>query len=194
MDLTDIELIFGQLSTALDGIAEAAILVGSNGRVMVMNDVAESLFQPDSILTMDDGGKIALRSSRDTLHLHTAIQSASHARKSGEIVVNNIEADRRVMLSLLPLAAGRNQPVMLTLKALTVERVSLEALQQAFGLTPAELRLTALLANGASLKQAAETLGVSYWTVVTQVKSCYQKTGTHRQAELVSLALRFTGR
>ena len=68
--------------------------------------------------------------------------------------------------------------------------VSVETLRSAFGLSPAEARLVRLLATGASLRQAAAAVGVSYSTVMSQIKSCFQKTGTHRQAELVALAVR----
>jgi DNA-binding CsgD family transcriptional regulator len=68
--------------------------------------------------------------------------------------------------------------------------VSVDTLRSAFGLSAAEARLLSLLATGATLRQAAEIVGVSYSTVMSQIKSCFQKTGTHRQAELVALAVR----
>ena len=58
-----------------------------------------------------------------------------------------------------------------------------------FGLTLAESRLTALLADGNSLEQAAEALGISRHTARNQLKSIFQKTETHRQGELVRLVL-----
>jgi DNA-binding CsgD family transcriptional regulator len=68
--------------------------------------------------------------------------------------------------------------------------VSVDTLRSAFSLSGAEARLLSLLATGATLRQAAEIVGVSYSTVMSQIKSCFQKTGTHRQAELVALAVR----
>ena|SRR5262245_7868405 len=58
-------------------------------------------------------------------------------------------------------------------------------LETSFGLSPAEARLVALLFAGASLRASAEALGIKYETVRTYLKSAFQKTGTHRQAELV---------
>src|SRR5262245_21476525 len=58
-------------------------------------------------------------------------------------------------------------------------------LETSFGLSPAEARLVALLFAGASLRSSAEALGIKYETVRTYLKSAFQKTGTHRQAELV---------
>jgi DNA-binding CsgD family transcriptional regulator len=68
--------------------------------------------------------------------------------------------------------------------------VSVDTLRTAFALSPAEARLISLLATGASLRQASQIVGVSYSTVMSQIKSCFQKTGTHRQAELVALTVR----
>jgi DNA-binding CsgD family transcriptional regulator/PAS domain-containing protein len=206
MKLNDIELRLGQLSAALDHISQPAIVVGSNGRVMVMNRAAEALFCPPHALSIDASGRLALHSASDTCSLHRAIERAAgpperEAGRNLEIVIDGSREGGRLAISILPLTRGRNggaearhDSAMLLFKDFAAERVSLEALQQAFGLTPAETRLTALLANGSSLRTAAATLGVSYWTVMTQVKSCYQKTGTHRQAELVSLALRLGAR
>src|SRR5262245_45334352 len=54
-----------------------------------------------------------------------------------------------------------------------------------FGLRPAEARLVALLFAGASLRSCAKALGIKYETARSYLKSVLQKTGTHRQAELV---------
>jgi DNA-binding CsgD family transcriptional regulator len=54
-----------------------------------------------------------------------------------------------------------------------------------FHLTHAEARLVVHLVQGTSLKSSAEAIGVKYETVRTSLKSVFQKTGTHRQAELV---------
>ena len=63
-------------------------------------------------------------------------------------------------------------------------------LSQTFGLTPAEARLTRLLAEGTSLAEAAARLGLRRETARTRIKIIFEKTGTHRQAELVSLVMR----
>ncbi|WOH68343.1 hypothetical protein [Bradyrhizobium sp. BWA-3-5] len=60
-------------------------------------------------------------------------------------------------------------------------------ISQAFGLTSAESRLVSLLASGRSLEEAAQTLRIARETARNQLKSAFSKTGTHRQAELISL-------
>jgi len=67
--------------------------------------------------------------------------------------------------------------------------ISLDVLQSLFQLTPAEARLTALLANAISIDESAKTNHVSIHTARTQLKSIFQKTNTHKQTELVKLVL-----
>lgn len=57
----------------------------------------------------------------------------------------------------------------------------------AFGLTPAEGRVTAMVARGATAPEAAETLGVSAETVRTHIKSILAKTGTKGVKDLARL-------
>ena len=62
-------------------------------------------------------------------------------------------------------------------------------LQALYGLTPAEGRLAHQLATGASLEEAAARLGLRLETVRSRLKVIFQKTDTHRQADLVRLIL-----
>jgi DNA-binding CsgD family transcriptional regulator len=59
--------------------------------------------------------------------------------------------------------------------------------QALYGLTRAEARLAALIAEGRSLTEAAAMNGVTRETVRSQLKSVFQKTGANRQTELIRL-------
>lgn len=59
-------------------------------------------------------------------------------------------------------------------------------LETLFGLTPAEARFASMLASGLSVKNAAEQLGIAEQTGRTHLKRAMSKTGTRRQAELMS--------
>ncbi len=63
-------------------------------------------------------------------------------------------------------------------------------LQKIFGLTPAEAKLTILLAQGETIAEIAGTNGVSMATARKHLACVFQKTRTHRQAELVALLAR----
>jgi DNA-binding CsgD family transcriptional regulator len=62
-------------------------------------------------------------------------------------------------------------------------------MRQLYGLTDAEARVAALLAQGQTLDQIAFARGVRLVTLRSQLKSIFGKTGVTRQAELVRLAL-----
>jgi DNA-binding CsgD family transcriptional regulator len=58
-----------------------------------------------------------------------------------------------------------------------------------YGLTPAESRLAAKIAEGRSLEQAAVMLNITTETARSYIKRILSKTGVKRQAELVRLLL-----
>jgi DNA-binding CsgD family transcriptional regulator len=62
-----------------------------------------------------------------------------------------------------------------------------EILQALFDLSPAEARVAAMIAEGSSVDTAAQALSVKPNTIRMQLKAIFSKTGTNRQAELVSL-------
>jgi DNA-binding CsgD family transcriptional regulator len=62
-------------------------------------------------------------------------------------------------------------------------------LERCYGLTAAETRLTMILLEGHSLKEAADLCGVTQNTAKTQLKSVFSKTHVQRQSELVRILL-----
>lgn len=64
-------------------------------------------------------------------------------------------------------------------------------LRSALGLTNAEARLASLLAAGATLESISEKLSISKETARGQIKSIFDKTGTHKQGELIAVLSHF---
>jgi DNA-binding CsgD family transcriptional regulator len=62
-----------------------------------------------------------------------------------------------------------------------------KVLRRIWGLTAAEARVAASLAAGLSPAEIAVRHGVSEATVRTQMRTIFEKTGTHRQGELIRL-------
>lgn len=63
------------------------------------------------------------------------------------------------------------------------------ALQSLFGLTPSEAAVAAAIAGGKAVDDLAAGLGITLNTMRTHLKSIFAKTGTNRQAQLVSVIL-----
>lgn len=77
--------------------------------------------------------------------------------------------------------------IMLSLRTLTRSEPMLgREVMWIFGLTAAEARVAVQLAGGYSLAEIAEANGVNISTLRAQLRSVYAKTGTNKQAELVS--------
>jgi DNA-binding CsgD family transcriptional regulator len=72
-------------------------------------------------------------------------------------------------------------------------RLPAQRLRDLFGLTLAEARTALAIFEGATLKEAAETLGVSRFTVQNHLARVFEKTGTNRQSALVRLLMRVVG-
>lgn len=60
-------------------------------------------------------------------------------------------------------------------------------LQRLYGLTKSEAQVALLAMRGEGLSPIAEKLSVSLTTVRTHLRHVFEKTGIHRQAELVRL-------
>jgi DNA-binding CsgD family transcriptional regulator len=83
---------------------------------------------------------------------------------------------------------GIDQPsVVITIARVEAAEAALRARLR--NLTSAELALALAVARGSTLAGYARGRGISLHTVRAQLKVVFQKTGTHRQAELVSLIL-----
>jgi DNA-binding CsgD family transcriptional regulator/PAS domain-containing protein len=68
-----------------------------------------------------------------------------------------------------------------------------ERLRDLFGLTRKEARVALALLEGASPREAAKSLGVSFYTVRGHLAQIFDKTGVRRQSEMVRLMLRAVG-
>lgn len=66
-----------------------------------------------------------------------------------------------------------------------------ERLRQAHGLTAAEAQLALHIAGGGSVRSHAAARGLSRTTVRNQLQSVFDKTGVHRQPELVRMLADF---
>jgi len=68
-------------------------------------------------------------------------------------------------------------------------KASVRLVARIYALTPAESRLLDGLVEGRPLKRTATILGISVHTAHSQLNNIFRKTGTHRQTDLVRLAM-----
>lgn len=189
----------GQLIRHIDG---AAILVTRNRCIREANDRAATAFDEGNVVG-NIGGRLTIRGAGYQARLDEMIQRVLDRGETeqtdtfiiGEHVVG------AVVTAAPTLEAGENSLLvppaplaLVVLKRLAGGSVGLDdtSLRAAYGLSAGECRLCGLLLNGYSIAEAAELLGVTEGTVRQRVKMIFQKTGTHRQGELVARLAGFT--
>ena len=185
----------GRGAIDLNSFSEPAVTVDRAGRVLEANSQMSSLL----------GEKIRIRNNR--LRLSDAV---ARSRLEGLMQAIGVMSDTSNIEPIV-LKCDDKSPVVLRITAIPEAAQSLFAgafailtfirviprprpapslLSKIFGLTPAEARLTAALADGRPLVQVAKALNISWETARTQLKTVFLKTNTHRQSELVALLSR----
>ena len=179
---------------AFDWLGYGAILVSRDGRVIGLNSEARQ-YVGSSIQVV--GGQLTARDSDAKLRLQAfttgiAVGRGKHDAAPGAVVLPRSSGDRVVaLLASTPAALRQGIPelggIILLLDPSKQREPAESLLQQAFGFTPAEIRLAIGLAKDQDLRSIAEQHNVSVGTLRVQLKSIFSKTNTKRQGQLVTL-------
>jgi DNA-binding CsgD family transcriptional regulator len=191
---------------ALEQLDRAVLLLDAAGSVVNANRAAADILARRDGLTLDHQ-ELHAATPHETSLLRRAITDAGRTSagagfgSGGTIMLARPSGRRPLAVVVAPVAASR---VFLKSRSVTAmvfisdpESPSLpteDALQTLLGLTPAEARLTHLLAQGLRLTQAAERLDVRTETLRTRLKDIFAKTNTHRQSELVQRVIELGSR
>jgi DNA-binding CsgD family transcriptional regulator/PAS domain-containing protein len=187
---------------AVNQLSIACIIVDKNRQILRTNSGADELFAQNSGIS-ERHGRLQLDQRDKNRELIEVIDDILAAQNRGTVsLARALSAPRgqgRAPLGLVVKPVPRvewleNQSSPSVVVFLSDPQqdldTSTEALRRLFELTPAEARLSILLANGASLDSAAETLGISKHTGRAHLRAIFSKTGVTQQSQLVSLILR----
>ena len=195
------------LATGLDALSLAAFLVDESGRPLFANGRAEELLRSERVLTLDRSRRL---SAADPLahRLFAAAIAQAFLPMTGQIAppvrLTSQETGRVFVAWALPMRPIRSQEPnqrvqmaserdggtsVLVLVASADRGLSIhaEVIQAAFQLSSAEARLASALVAGRTLAEYARKSELSRNTVRNQLASALEKTGLHRQSELVAL-------
>jgi len=190
-------LLSSAIAHAIDREERALIVLGISGKVLFASSAAENLASRSQWLRLSRFGVHLANPALDQRlqhRLHDCWQvidrNAASAADELEVAVQD---GNRYRISLAPLMFqgqmfGIDRPaVVVTISQVGADEMEVRNRLQ--GLTGAELALATAVARGSTLSGYARGRGISLHTVRAQLKIIFQKTGTHRQAELVSLIL-----
>ena len=181
----------------LDRNPAAILLLDEQKRIVYANRGAEAFrTATDGIRWSRDGIVLARKPDQDRLQLLIAGVLSGATIRGGVMRALRPSGKRAYGILVAPVA-GRFPALTALRPAVCILITDPEArsslpyhrLRDAFGLTQAEARLAALLANGEELRHAAATLGITYGTARARLSEIFRKTETRRQSELVRVLL-----
>jgi len=196
---------------AIDALGLGLILLDRHGRPAYRNERAETIIAARDGLLADAYG-IATTLPAQTRALHQAIAAAMLLAGGPDTADDALTCAAAAMLRIPVSRRPPNGPLILTVVpaptpghggapgepgAVAVlisdpdrrSRIDTAGLASTYGLTRRESDLAALIADGFGPAEAAESLGISIGTARHYLKQVFEKTETHRQAELVRLLL-----
>lgn len=175
---------------ALSTIGLAGAVIADGGRVLAANPEFTALAPRLDVVAFD---RLVVADADATILLAAAF--GSEATAIGSIPIKAEGDAPPLVLHLVPVRRGardvfvRAAWVVIVTPVVTAEAPAAEILAGLFDLTPAEARVARLIAGGGSVETVAVDHHVSEQTVRNQLRAVLQKTGTHRQSELVRLLL-----
>ena len=199
------ELRAAVLAGAADLLPVGLGVLDRTGRLVHANQqLAQMLREGDAL--RDRGGRLGCvspRAERQLVQLVAAAGARSGSLAGGgllsvergparpglHVLVAPISGNRA---AILPELGDTGEPAVFVLVSDPERspRDTRHLLRALYSLTSAESQLVAALLEGGSLADYAERAGVTLGTARVRLKRVFEKTGTHRQGELIALVLR----
>lgn len=186
-------------AATIDVLSVGVVLVDETGGIVHANAAATALLAQDGPIRAQRG-RLGLAQPAAQAAIETAIrQAAQDEMKLGQrgiaVPARRENGDPLVIhvlpLKRSPLRDGLAQKVTAALfiaPAVTPSRLPIDALALAYDLTPAEARVFELVCEGRTQAEIGPLLGIAASTAKTHLLHIFEKTGCHRQLDLVKLA------
>ncbi len=170
----------------------AAMVVNASGMVTRTNAAADLLLRSGLDV---HAGRLRIANGRSVVDLSDLLVRGQLSALHPPRIAGVLHRDGLPMLlvEVVPVAAFVREFFAPGIAVVTVTEVATSrvpnaaALAEAFGLTPAEIRLAQEIAKGLGVRATAHILGIGVETARSQLRSIFAKTDTRRQAELVGL-------
>ena len=190
------------IEAVLNVLPQAILAVGSSGTPLFRNAAAQEVLKRADGLLLKNGKLTAVR-ARDARRLTSCFEelaSENSERKTGKWLKIERRSGMPYAMFVAPLRCDPTlSQVAMDAAALVVivdldrqSNMAPEVLEELFGLTRAEARLSCALLKGHGIETAAQHLHVSLNTARTQVRSIFGKLHLKRQQQLVRLLATLT--
>lgn len=190
---------FGDLAAQprnlMDRIPRPVFIIGSDRRVVEMNERAECLLRTGRFLRLDRAGRLCAALTGANAPLQRAIHAALNVMSRPEALqeapaalVLTGQNERAGLAFLTPLrgTADGETRVLMTLNCPEADSGQVHAISEVFGLSPRELALADAILKGTNLTEFALRENISIGTARWHLKNLEQKCGVHRIEELVA--------
>ncbi|MDP4301068.1 helix-turn-helix transcriptional regulator [Leptothrix discophora] len=172
------------LGQALDELDYGLAIVNRQGRLMLANHRARTLFERSNGVCQLQIDRVVARHPLREEPLARAIQAAAQQGRRGLVAVG--DEDRPQSVAVVPLGGQPVQGVLLVFgKAQMCEALSVDHYARVHGLTHAEGMVLAALCDGDTPTEVAQRFGVAVSTVRSQIAAIRQKTQCGSIRELV---------
>lgn len=186
-----------ELGAVTQALGHAVIVVTAASRIVYTNSAAEDLLRSADGLMVHAGRLEAAAAGTDTAlqgSIHAAVAPVGSHPSGNSLLCARPSGRRPYVIEVLPTdpsgatGSGRHAVVVVA----DPEHESDTAptfLRRHYGLTPGETEIAVMVMNGGGVKEIAERMSLSQSTVKTHLQHVFDKTGTHRQADLIRLLL-----
>jgi DNA-binding CsgD family transcriptional regulator/PAS domain-containing protein len=198
--LSELDGRYRDFVAALDFLSDGIAIVRRDGRVIHLNPAAEAIVACRDGLCVHAGHLTATVAHTNSQLSHIVDQALggkhSDVAAGGCVAIPRSFGQRPYVVRAIPMGANDSLAVSPPTAVIVIvdpeqEPVpDLETLRRLYGLTKTEAEVALRVLDGTGLLPIAEELSISISTVRTHLKHVFNKTDTHRQAELVRLLLR----
>jgi DNA-binding CsgD family transcriptional regulator/PAS domain-containing protein len=197
--LSELDHQYRELASAVDLLTDGIAIVGPAGWVIHLNPAAEAMLGGDDGFSLRAGHLTAAVSRIGGAFDRIVHQALDRGRwtvaTGGCVAVPRRSGLRPYLVRVIPLGlgdsggAGSPSAMVIIVDPERESEPELEALRRVYGLTKTEAEVALRVLDGSGLGPIADELSVSLSTVRTHLQHVFDKTQTHRQAELVRLLL-----
>lgn len=188
------------MAEALDRLRPGVFGLDMAGRIVFANRTAQSLLAAGDALRAD-GSLLAANRPDRTAALQRMVRLAALGEAPGALSLPRPDGKLPLVLEAVPMGHSavqldlRPPPAVLLLVEDTEDgrTLTVASLRERYGLTATEAAVAIQAARGKGLGAAARTLGIAPSTARSHLKQVFDKTDTHRQAELAWLLAQLSG-